>query len=408
MKNMSCLVLFMLVVIAGSSSPASAADWLQFRGNAGSGVAADSSLPTTWNNQPNENVAWKVELPGRGCSSPIVVAGRVIVTASTGYRHDRLHVLCFDAESGKSLWHRSFWATGRTATHESISNAAPSPASDGRSIFAFYSSNDLICLDLDGNLQWYRGLALDFPKAGNDIGMSASPVVADGVVVAQIENQGDSFATGIDTATGETLWRVDRSPKANWCSPVIVPAAGQRQASVLLQSTDRMTLNDLKTGDELWKLDAESPGIPSSLVAGNLLLTPANGFTALRLSDASNAPEIAWESNRLRPGSASPVVFDGFLYTMSNDVVRCAHVANGDLVWQLRLKGRHWATPVIAGGKMYCINDAGEAHVVKLGGAEGEIIGTANFGETIQATPAVAGNGLFVRSDKHLWKIASK
>jgi outer membrane protein assembly factor BamB len=386
----------------------SAADWPQFRGVAASSVAADSQLPTTWNEKDHENVAWKVELTGRGASSPIVVAGRVIVTAATGFRQERLHVLCFAADSGKKLWHRSFWATGRTATHDSISSAAPSPASDGRSIFAFYSSNDLFCLDLDGKLHWYRGLAYDFPKAGNDIGMSASPVVIDGVVVVQIENQGDSFAAGIDSANGETLWRVERPNRANWCSPIALPGSGNRQTAVLLQSTDRLTAVAARTGEELWKIDAEVPGIPSSLLSGDLLLTPANGFTALRLSATSNAPEIAWDSNRLRPASASPVAYDGRVYTMSNDIVRCGDLATGDVIWQLRLKGRHWATPVIAGGLLYCINEEGQVSVVKTGGSEGEIVGQASFGETIQGSPAIAGHAMFVRSDKHLWKIASR
>ncbi|MFM7072835.1 MAG: PQQ-binding-like beta-propeller repeat protein, partial [Planctomycetota bacterium] len=136
---------------------ANAADWAQFRGPAGTSVAADAKLPTSFNVADNQNVAWRADLPGRGPSSPIVVADRVVVTCSDGPLQEKLIVACFDAKSGKSLWRRQFWATGRTYSHPDSANAAPTPASDGKRIFAFYSSNDMVCLDLDGNLQWFRG-----------------------------------------------------------------------------------------------------------------------------------------------------------------------------------------------------------------------------------------------------------
>ena len=211
------------ILFAAATSLAAGADWPQFRGRDGVGVAPNVSLPTKVSG--TENVAWKAPLPGRGPSSPIVVGDRVFVTCSDGVRQDKLHVLCFDTATGKSRWRRQFWATGRTLSHPTSANAAPTPASDGQRVFAFFSSNDLICLDLDGNLLWYRGLAHDFPKAGNDVGMSSSPVVADGTVIVQVENFGDSFAAGLDAATGETRWRTERSAQSNWCSPAVMRGA---------------------------------------------------------------------------------------------------------------------------------------------------------------------------------------
>ncbi len=176
---------------------ACAGDWRQFRGNDTNGIAEETSLPTHWSE--TENVAWKVELTGKGPSSPIVVAGHVIVTSSSGAKQDRLHVLSFAAASGKLEWERQFWATGRTMCQPMTAVAAPTPASDGQRVFALFSSSDLVCLDLDGNLLWYRGLQVEHPAAGNDVGMASSPVVVGQTVIVQIESQGDSFAAGFDT-----------------------------------------------------------------------------------------------------------------------------------------------------------------------------------------------------------------
>ena len=184
------------------------ADWLRFRGLDGAG-ASSGTPPVKWSK--SKDVTWSIDTPGRGVSSPVIVDGRVILTANEGVKQNRLLVVAYSEKTGELLWRREFWATGRTATHPTSAVAAPSPASDGERIYAFYSSNDLICLDLDGNLQWYRGLAHDYPKAGNDVGMSSSPVVVGKTVIVQIENQGDSFAAGIDVATAVVARRVCRA-----------------------------------------------------------------------------------------------------------------------------------------------------------------------------------------------------
>ncbi len=384
---------------------ASAAEWVQFRGRDGRSAALDEQgLPLEWSE--DKNVAWRAALPGRGPSSPIVVQGRVIVTCSSGYDQDRLHVLCFDATTGSQLWERQFWATGRTQSHPTSANAAPTPASDGEAIYAFFSSNDLVCLDLDGNLRWYRGLAFDFPKAGNDVGMASSPVVADRTVVVQVENQGDSFVAAIDTATGETRWQIERPRRANWSSPVVTQTP-QGQSIVLVKSSDGLDAHDLHSGLRRWTFPSDAGGIPSVVTLPGQILLPAEGTIALELPSDGAGPSIRWTSNRLNPGPSSPIVSDDRVYAINGaGVLSCADLADGKLLWQLRLKGSFWATPVLVGKHLYCINDAGLAQVVDLSD-KGEVVGTSDFGESIQGSPAVADGALYVRSDKSLWKIAT-
>ena len=384
-----------------------AADWLQFRGTDQTSLAPESKLPAQLS--ASDNLAWKSPLPGRGASGPIVAGNRVFVSASSGaVKQDHLHVLAFDAESGQQLWKREFWATGRCFHHPQMANATPTPASDGQRIFAFYSSNDLICLDLAGNLLWYRGLAHDYPKAGNDVGMSSSPLVVGQTVVVQVENQGDSFAAGIDTATGETRWRIERPAAANWASPAALRGKDGKQL-VLLQSGKGLTAHDPLTGEQKWKYDVGCNIIPSPTTIGSRIYLPANGLTALDAEPGATAANIAWDSNRLAPGNASPVI-DGdkvFLLAARAGVLTCGNAKNGDLLWQLRLKGTFWATPVVAGGHVYCVNQEGQCFVVKPGEKDGELISTLELGDTFLGSPAIAGNAMYLRSDKFLYKIAA-
>lgn len=379
------------------------ADWAQFRGPDATSVVPNVTLPTTWSD--TQNVAWKSDLPGRGASSPIVVGNRVVVTCSDGPIQERMLVVAYDSTSGKQAWRRQFWATGRPYSHPDSANAAPTPASDGQRIYAFYSSNDLVCLDLDGNLQWYRGLAYDFPKAGNDVGMASSPVVIGSTVIVQVENYGDSFAMGLDTTTGETRWRIPRKAGMNWASPTRFDVAGT--SLVLLQSPGLLTAHDPRTGEQVWQFEAACESIPSVVGVKGRVYVPASGLTALDLTDGS-APKLAWEAKQLSSGAASPVVAGNRVYTMNNaGVLACGDVESGKVLWQLRVGGRHWATPIMAGGLIYCINQEGKAKVIKPGDEKGEVVGESDFGTRIQGSPAVTGNAMFVRSDKHLWKITN-
>lgn len=394
-----------LSLLIASPVAATAADWLQFRGTDNRSVAASEPVPATWDEQ--ENVAWKAALPGEGVSSPIVVGNRVVVTASSGPNQDRLHVLCFDVESGKQLWHRQFWATGRTLHHPTSSVAANSPASDGERIFAFFSTNDLIALDLEGNLLWLRGLTADYPKAGNDVGMASSPVVVDSTVIVQVENQGDSFVAGIDAATGENLWKQPRPEAANWASPTVLTANNGGQDLVLLQCGTDLAAVEPKTGQTVWKFDYACSSIPSTTVDGNEVYVPANGLTALSLPAGGGDPTMLWESNKLSVGSASPVVHDGKIYIVKRaGVLSCGDTEAGDVLWQLRLKGTFWATPVLADGHLFLINQDGLAQIVSVDGEEGEVVSEYDFGEPVLGSPAVADGAIYFRGESNLWKMA--
>ena len=386
---------------------ASAEDWRQFRGNDANGVAHDDHVPTHWND--SENIAWKIDLPGRGLSSPIVVGERVYLTASTGVRQERMHVLCFSAASGEKLWERQFWATGRTTTHPTTCNAAPTPCSDGKRIFASFSSNDVVCLDLEGNLEWFRGLTHDFPNASNSLGMSSSPVVVGGTLVCMVECDAESFTTGLDVETGVSRWKLDRPRRANWTSPGILRGETRAEDRVLVQSTKGVVALDPMTGKSEWNYGEGASSIPSLAVYEQVAYVPSNGITALRPSPTgSDVPEMLWRAQGTSPGTGSPVSVNGAVYLIaSSGVLTRLEADTGKKTVQTRLKGGFSGSPVIAGGRLYVFSEPGVGQVVELGPEKCEVVHSHDFKEPILCTPAIANGALYVRSDKHLWKIAA-
>lgn len=392
------LVLLTLLVIPAAMP---AADWLQFRGPASSGVAnaADAPGPATFG---EASIAWKLDLPGRGLSSPVVVGDKVFVTCASGSAQDRLHVFCIAAGKGNVVWERRFWATGRTMTQSKTCVAAPSPCSDGRRIFALFSSNDLICLDLEGNLLWYRGLTCDYPNASNSLGLASSPVLVDGTLIAQIENDSQSFAAGIDPDTGKNRWQISRPKSANWASPVILPG---ESAAIGLQSSKGLLAIAARTGEQLWDYAEPASTIPSATVAEGVVFVPSKGITALKPAAAGAAPELLWRSAQIAPGTSSPIVVGKMLLTLKGGVLTAASVATGERMWRVRVEGAHSATPVASGNFLYLFNEDGLGQVVDLSGPEGRVTGEIKLGNMILATPAVSGGALFVRSDHFLWKL---
>ncbi|MBI1904555.1 MAG: PQQ-binding-like beta-propeller repeat protein [Planctomycetia bacterium] len=397
----SHLVLFGAAVLLLSGG----ADWLAFRGTNNDGNAGSETGPAKIS---TETTAWKAALPGRGASSPIVVGGKIIVTADSGYKSDRLHILAFDAASGTQLWERQFWATGRTFCHETSAVAAPTPASDGKFVYAFFGSNDLVCLDLDGNLQWLRGLTHDYPTAANDTGMAASPVVSGGTVVAQVESEGESFVAGIDTRTGLTRWRMNRPREMNWTSPCLLRGKTADEDLVVIQAREGVRALRPQTGEEAWKYDTECQTIASATPHEKGVLVPAEQLLSLDFTSGS-ADAAQWKQVKLSSSTSSPIVRDGKVYSIQRTVLACGDAKTGEFLWQLRLTGTNvWSTPVVAGDYLYVASEEGVVQVVRTGLSKGEAVSELALEERVLASPAVVDGALYIRSLGHLYKFAEK
>ena len=393
--------LITLITLLFSLGIVHAGDWTQFRGPLGNGVSSESGLPTTLS---EKNLKWEVVLPGRGLSGVLVLGEKILITCSSGVTQNRLHVLCLNSKNGRLKWQRQFWATGRTMCHDKTSVAAPTPCSDGKFIYAVFSSNDVICLDLNGNLQWLRGLTADYANVSNSLGMASSPVVSGNVLVVQMENDSESYTLGLNKKNGVNLWRLDRPKAANWTSPVVLPSG-----LVALQSKKGVDAIRSTDGSKVWSYDGGASTIPSTSLSEGVLYIPSHGITALKLNqaDVTNTPEQLWQSSRLSPATASPLILGGKVYTVNRaGVLTAGDIKSGDRLWQLRLKGPFSATPVAAGKYLYCFNEAGLLQVVDTTAKEGEIVGQLNLNDQILGSPAVGGGAIYVRTNTKIYKLA--
>jgi len=401
-RAVPALAAALLALAAARPAPAAGGDWPGFRGPAGSGAAAGPALPATLS---PANVAWTVDLPGRGLSGVIVAGDRLFVTCSSGAEQRRLHAICLDAATGRTLWQRQLWATGRTMCHGKTSVAAPTPWAAGGRFYALYSSNDMACFDRDGGVEWLRGLTADYPNVSNSLGMTSSLVVTEGTVVVQVENDSESYALGIDATTGVNRWRIDRPKAANWTSPLVV-AAGL----VALQSKDGIDVVRAADGSVAWSYDGGAATIPSGCVLDGVLYVPSHGLTALAAPEGGGTKaRQLWRSSRLSPGTSSAVAGAGRVFTLGRaDVLTAGSLTDGERLWQLRLAGPFSATPALVGDRMICVSEKGLVQIVDVGGAEGTLLATLDLDDEVLASPAVAGDGIYIRTNSRLTKLVPR
>ncbi len=391
-----CLLLFLFF----NSASFARADWPQFRGLNGAGVADGSNLPVTWS--ATENIRWKAALPGKGLSSPVTAGGKVFVTACSAYQETRLHVLCFDIATGKQLWERQLWATGSTMCHPKTNMAAPTPVTDGRNVYALFASGDLAALDGDGNLLWYRALARDYPRITNQVGLAASLALWEDVLLAPMENAGDSFVAGLDKHTGQNRWKVERPRDINWTTPLVTRQAGRTE--VLFQSPKGLGAYDPATGRQQWSYSgAGLHSIPSPVFSDGLVVLPGG----VALKPAGDHAETAWTSTKLRPGTGTPLCYRGRIYSINGagNMIACYDLKDGKQLWQERIQGPYSASPVAADGRLYLVNEEGATTVMQIDN-EAKILAVNALGEPMLATPAIADSALFLRSDQHLYCVA--
>ena len=395
--------LYLSLFIITLSPSLAFADWLGFRGTHGNGLINEDVSPDL---SLSAKTSWNVSLPGRGLSSPVLVGNLVFLTASSGPQQNNLHVIAFNTQNGEKVWERIFKATGRTICHKKTCVAASTIVSDGNLVVAQFSSNDIFCLDMRGNLIWLRGLTYDYPNIANGLGMSSSPLIVNGILIAQVENDADSFTFGLKLKNGTTLWKKVRPRGANWTSPVTLKKNSVQWVG--LQSKEGLAFLNPSNGEILWNYEDGASTIPSSVISSNnVVLIPSNGLTALEEPVAGQAPKQLWRNNKLAPGTGSPSVSGDQVFVINRaNVLTSASVETGEINWRLRIKGPISASPIVTNQTLFIFNEEGICQVIDISlKSEAKVLKEIELKDTILCTPAADQGSLFVRSDSKLWKI---
>jgi outer membrane protein assembly factor BamB len=389
-----------------STALAAASDWPQFRGPGGSGVSEETGLPKTWNDK--DNVKWKADLPGRSVSSPIVVGKKVFMSSASGPRFERLHALCFNADTGKVLWHRQLTATGNTACHPQSSMAAPTPCANADGVYFLFATADLAAFDYDGNLKWYRSLVGDYPDISNQVGMAASPVVWKDSLIVPMDTVGESFLAALDTSYGTNIWKTPRPKDINWVTPTLRTAGDRTQ--VIFQHMKETVAYDAADGKKAWSFTTPGAAVPTAVLDGDKVLLPFGGGAMLLKPEGNGMAEV-WKSPKLASGYTSPMIYKDRVYAIGRaGTFVCVDLKNGREVWSERIgkgKGQFWASPIAADGHLYAFDDAGVCTVLKAGD-KADVVAVNEMKAEIMGTAAIANGSLYIPTTSGLYCIAVK
>lgn len=428
-----------------SLAPLFAENWPGFRGAGARGVAESPNLPSRWNVETGENIAWTAAIPGLGLSSPVVWGDLVFVTTAIsanphmvfesvlkGSRDDRqdpaeqeFRVLALDRGSGRIVWNRlAVRAKPRVLRHPHNSYASPTAVTDGQHLIAFFGSEGLYCYDLKGTLLWKKDLgpmdqgAFDVPDY--QWGSASSPTLWNGKVFLQVDLQKGSFVAAFNAHSGKELWRTPRDSKPSWSTPTIVESASRTE--LVTNGVELVQGYDAETGKELWRLKGTSMiSVPTPFTANGLLYVFSGYFRNLRRAyairpgargDITGSKEsIAWMREEA-PYLSTPVVSGGYVYAFGsrgNGILNVYSALTGATVYQRRLgEGSGASASMIASGdRVYAVNEDGEVYVIRVGGAYEEIA-VNKMNEPVLASPAASGDTLFIRGAGHLFAIRNR
>ena len=380
--------------------------WPRWRGPTGQGIALQKGFPDTWSD--TENVLWKVEVPGRGNSSPIIWKDRLFLTSALD-AGKRRGVLCFARDGGKLLWQA--YAPDSTAEKTQGKNgyASGTPCTDGERVYAYFGNHGLFCVDFDGKQVWHVPLG-PFDALH---GTACSPLLyKDRIVVYQDTREPNgSFVAAYARKDGKQLWRIPRSGKVGWGSPVAI-WAGDRD-EIIVSSESRVTAYDPANGKQLWFCSGNLVEVTPTPVAGDGLLFCCSGRAGPTLaihpggSGDVTKTNVQWSTVRGSPFIPSPILVGDYLY-MINDigsVATCFEAKTGKVAWQERLgrpvKEGFSGSPVAADGKVYFTNDDGETFVLKAG-PDFELVRVNKLNARVLASPALLDGRWYWRTDKQL------
>ena len=423
-----------LALTAAAVGQSPSAGWLQWRGPLNTGMASGAA-PLRWSDQ--SGVTWKVAIPGRGHSTPVIVGDRIFLTtavptgksspptgrsrgggggggADAGLEH-RFEVMAIDRKTGAVAWQRTATvATPHEGYHRTYGSfASNSPVTDGTRVYAFFGSRGLFVYSLAGELLWQRDFGIKLRMDGA-FGEGTAPVLHDGRLLVLFDHLDQGALFVLDAASGKEMLRIPRPERYNWASPFVATHAGRRQIVVNGETTRGY---DYQTGAEIWRADGLGENSVPQMVQHGDLVFAMSGHTikllmAIRLGrtgDLTGTDAIAWSTPRGVSYTPSPLLHDGKLYVVSDaGLVSCLDAATGRPIWgpeRLPQLYSFKASPVGAAGRIYLATEEGDVVVLRLGEQFGVLATNTLRDQSFIASPVILDGALYLRSRTHLFRI---
>ena len=393
------LLLFFLIL------PAS--DWPQFRGPTGQGTSDEHGLPLNWSE--TTNVRWKVPIPGKGWSSPVIQGDRIWLTTATEDGKS-LRAISVDRNTGAILQNvEVFRLKSAKLTNAKNSFASPTPIIDGDHVYIHFGAFGTACLTQSGEVVWKTKLDYDNGQHGT----GGSPVLYDDLLIISCDGNDIQYVVALDKLTGKVRWKKSREGYQAYTTPLIVKLEGGDQ--VISPGAFRAVSYDPRNGKELWQVTyGEGFSNVPRPVYGDGLVFICTGFQqpsllAVRIDGKGDVTKskVAWKLDRGVPLTPSPLLVGNELYLVTdNGIATCIDAKTGKENWRARLGGNHSASPIYADGRIYFLSEEGES-VVIAPGKELKHLATNQLDGRTLASMAVAGGSIFVRSETHLYRIGS-
>ena len=427
-RTLMCSVLFSLALTFRLDAEI---NWPQWRGPDQNRVSSAENLPTSWSLE--ENMVWKVELPSWSGSTPIIWEDRIFVTSPSPPLTDQdehsggqdLLMLCLSKADGKELWRVEL--DKGNALYRKQNNTTPSPVTDGQHVWVLTGTGVLTSLDMDGKLIWKRDLQEDYGYFGLNWGYGSSPMLYDGKVIVEVlhgmKTDDPSYVVAFDSANGKEIWREERptdaireSPDA-YTTPTLLQHDGKTQ--IVISGGDYVTGHDPDTGKELWRAGGLNPRrrgnyriVASPIVVDGMVYAPTRNRPLLALPAGGTGDltdQVIWSwSGAGSPDVPTPVC-DGKYFYMVDDkgLITCLNAKSGEVIWgpERTAQGTVSASPLLADGKVYTLNENAVASVVAAG-PEFKLLGTNELDGTYTlSSPVVSGSEIFIRTATHLYCI---
>ncbi|HEX5834806.1 MAG TPA: PQQ-binding-like beta-propeller repeat protein [Pyrinomonadaceae bacterium] len=414
-------VLGMLVVFLLSLSVANAENWPQWRGPNLNGVSNEKNLPVKWTTE--ENVAWKLAMPGLSGSTPIIWQNRIFLNVADG---DNLSIWCIDKTKGEAIWKQPLGGGNVKMRKQNMSS--PSPVTDGRAVYVMTGTGILKAFDFNGKVLWSRDIQKEYGEFGLNWGYASSPLLHDDSLFVQVlhgmKTDDPSYVMRIEKKNGKTLWKVDRPTNAIRESPdsYTTPAVLRygKTTEIVITGGDCVTGHDPATGKELWRANGLNPDnnpfyriVASPIVFNEVIYAPTRvkPLLALRAGGRGDitSSHLLWSTVN-GPDVPTPVT-DGKYFYIVNDrgVVWCLDAKTGaEIYGQQRIKpGTYSGSPVLADGKIYITNEDGLTTVIAAG-PKFEVLAENALNDYCLSSPAISDGRIYIRTSGFLYAIGNK